>query len=192
MVLFLSEIFSAWPLRRDINYVQIRVLYHKACWGDYKGTKTVKRRVRSPEIIKSQNRENLTPQALTRNHRKLQLEISGTHNPEVAGSSPAPATIKTAAFDKKTAVFLTFWGHTLPTFLLKGRGESLGLFFLRLYSRGLCELSGTSGKMIVQKKKWVRFSKKFQARKGQKAETGSRKQLIHAAETARFILLKYV
>ena len=120
------------------------------------------------------------------------MEISGTHNPEVAGSSPAPATIKTAVFDKKTAVFLTFWGHTLPTFLLKGRGESLGLFFLRLYSRGLCELSGTSGKMIVQKKKWVRFSKKFQARKGQKAETGSRKQLIHAAETARFILLKYV
>ena len=30
------------------------------------------------------------------------------HNPEVAGSSPAAATIKTADFPKKSAVFLTF------------------------------------------------------------------------------------
>ena len=43
--------------------------------------------------------------------------------------------------------------YSILAFFLKGRGESLGLFFLRLYSRGLCELSGTSGKMIVQKKK---------------------------------------
>lgn len=33
------------------------------------------------------------------------------HNPEVAGSSPAAATIKTAGFDKKSAVFLTFRLH---------------------------------------------------------------------------------
>ena len=31
------------------------------------------------------------------------------HNPEVVGSSPASATIKTAVFTTKTAVFLTFW-----------------------------------------------------------------------------------
>ena len=31
------------------------------------------------------------------------------HNPEVVGSSPASATIKTPDFDKKSGVFLTFW-----------------------------------------------------------------------------------
>ena len=30
------------------------------------------------------------------------------HNPEVVGSSPASATIKTTVFTKKTVVFLTF------------------------------------------------------------------------------------
>ena len=33
------------------------------------------------------------------------------HNPEVAGSSPAAATTKTADFDKKSVVFLTFRLH---------------------------------------------------------------------------------
>ena len=84
----------------------VATLYHKACWGDYKGTKTVKRRVRSPEIIKSQTRENLTPQALTRNHRKLWLEISGTHNPEVAGSNPVPATIRKVPNSLRIGYFL--------------------------------------------------------------------------------------
>ena len=32
------------------------------------------------------------------------------HNPEVVGSSPASATIKTPDFDKKSGAFLTFWG----------------------------------------------------------------------------------
>ena len=32
-----------------------------------------------------------------------------SHNPEVVGSSPASATIKTPDFDKKSGVFLTFW-----------------------------------------------------------------------------------
>ena len=31
------------------------------------------------------------------------------HNPEVVGSSPASATIKTTVFELKTVVFLTFW-----------------------------------------------------------------------------------
>ena len=31
------------------------------------------------------------------------------HNPEVVGSSPASATIKTPDFDKKSGAFLTFW-----------------------------------------------------------------------------------
>ena len=34
---------------------------------------------------------------------------STPHNPEVVGSSPASATIKTPDFDKKSGVFLTFW-----------------------------------------------------------------------------------
>ena len=39
-----------------------------------------------------------------------QLEARRAHNPEVVGSSPASATIKTPDFDKKSGVFLTFWG----------------------------------------------------------------------------------
>ena len=31
-----------------------------------------------------------------------------SHNPEVVGSSPTSATIKTPDFDKKSGVFLTF------------------------------------------------------------------------------------
>ena len=38
-----------------------------------------------------------------------QLEARRAHNPEVVGSSPASATIKTPDFDKKSGVFLTFW-----------------------------------------------------------------------------------
>ncbi len=37
-----------------------------------------------------------------------------THNPEVAGSSSVPATIKQAVFVKKAAVFITFM-RTLVT-----------------------------------------------------------------------------
>ena len=40
-----------------------------------------------------------------------QLAARRAHNPEVAGSSPAAATIKTADFDKKSVVFLTFRLH---------------------------------------------------------------------------------
>ena len=38
-----------------------------------------------------------------------QLEARRAHNPEVVGSSPASATIKTPDFNKKSGVFLTFW-----------------------------------------------------------------------------------
>ena len=37
-----------------------------------------------------------------------QLEARRAHNPEVVGSSPASATIKTTVFNSKTVVFLTF------------------------------------------------------------------------------------
>ena len=37
-----------------------------------------------------------------------QLEARRAHNPEVVGSSPASATIKTTVFSRKTVVFLTF------------------------------------------------------------------------------------
>ena len=36
------------------------------------------------------------------------MEARRAHNPEVVGSSPASATIKTPDFDKKSGVFLTF------------------------------------------------------------------------------------
>ena len=36
------------------------------------------------------------------------IPFKTTHNPEVVGSSPASATIKTTVFDTKTVVFLTF------------------------------------------------------------------------------------
>ena len=38
-----------------------------------------------------------------------QLEARRAHNPEVVGSSPASATIKSTGFRKKSGVFLTFW-----------------------------------------------------------------------------------
>ena len=37
------------------------------------------------------------------------MEARRAHNPEVVGSSPASATIKTTVFDTKTVVFLTIW-----------------------------------------------------------------------------------
>ena len=53
-----------------------------------------------------------------------QLEARRAHNPEVVGSSPASATIKTPDFDKKSGVFLTFWGkmkdHKKPVGLAVG------------------------------------------------------------------------
>ena len=39
-----------------------------------------------------------------------QLEARRAHNPEVVGSSPASATIKSTGFRKKSGVFLTFLG----------------------------------------------------------------------------------
>ena len=39
------------------------------------------------------------------------MEARRAHNPEVVGSSPASATIKTPDFDKKSGVFLTFWSE---------------------------------------------------------------------------------
>ena len=36
------------------------------------------------------------------------MEARRAHNPEVVGSSPASATIKTPDFNKKSGVFLTF------------------------------------------------------------------------------------
>ena len=42
--------------------------------------------------------------------RKTQ-EFSSPHNPEVVGSSPASATIKTPDFTTKSGVFLTFRGE---------------------------------------------------------------------------------
>ena len=36
------------------------------------------------------------------------MEARRAHNPEVVGSSPASATIKTTVFTTKTVVFLTF------------------------------------------------------------------------------------
>ena len=40
------------------------------------------------------------------------MEARRAHNPEVVGSSPASATIKTPDFDKKSGVFLTFRSKT--------------------------------------------------------------------------------
>ena len=40
------------------------------------------------------------------------MEARRAHNPEVVGSSPASATIKTPDFDKKSGVFLTFQAKT--------------------------------------------------------------------------------
>ena len=37
------------------------------------------------------------------------MDARRAHNPEVVGSSPASATIKTTVFIAKTVVFLTFW-----------------------------------------------------------------------------------
>ena len=37
-----------------------------------------------------------------------QMVARRAHNPEVGGSSPPPATRKTAVFHKKAAVFITF------------------------------------------------------------------------------------
>ena len=36
------------------------------------------------------------------------IPLFAAHNPEVVGSSPASATIKTTVFDLNTVVFLTF------------------------------------------------------------------------------------
>ena len=53
---------------------------------------------------------NTAVQTSAQEHRGVeQLEARRAHNPEVVGSSPASATIKTPDFDKKSGVFLTFW-----------------------------------------------------------------------------------
>ena len=49
---------------------------------------------------------------------------TAAHNPEVVGSSPASATIKTPDFDKKSGVFQIFWSkmeyHKKPVGLAVG------------------------------------------------------------------------
>ena len=60
--------------------------------GDHKGTNATKSDGRLPEIITSQFPESLAPQGIAGNYRKLQMVNSGTHNPEVGGSSPPSAT----------------------------------------------------------------------------------------------------
>ena len=54
-----------------------------------------------------------------------QLEARRAHNPEVVGSSPASATIKTPDFDKKSGVFLTFYANL--RWLQICFGDSLGI-----------------------------------------------------------------
>ena len=49
-----------------------------------------------------------------------QLAARRAHNPEVVGSSPASATIKTPDFYTKSGVFLTFWGKMLSAKLVLG------------------------------------------------------------------------
>ena len=39
----------------------------------------------------------------------LRVTLKVAHNPEVGGSNPSPATIKTADFSTKSAVFLYFF-----------------------------------------------------------------------------------
>ena len=43
-----------------------------------------------------------------------QLVARRAHNPEVVGSSPASATIKTPDFTTKSGAFLTFWHKMEP------------------------------------------------------------------------------
>ena len=47
-----------------------------------------------------------TQECATKYRGVEQLEARRAHNPEVVGSSPASATIKTTVFDQKTVVFL--------------------------------------------------------------------------------------
>ena len=59
-------------------------------------------------------------------HRGVeQLEARRAHNPEVVGSSPASATIKTPDFSKKSGVFLTFLAVLPSTQICFG--DSLGI-----------------------------------------------------------------
>ena len=58
-----------------------------------------------------------------------------THNPEVVGSSPASATIKTQDFDKKSGVFSNFsgknkeWRFQVDTNFDTNAGSELVLFY---------------------------------------------------------------
>ena len=58
-----------------------------------------------------------------------QLEARRAHNPEVVGSSPASATIKSTGFRKKSGAFLTFWpqmdGRKMPVVLVLVLGGRL-------------------------------------------------------------------
>ena len=54
------------------------------------------------------------------NREKLQKGKTATHNPEVVGSNPSPATTKKTVFDKKTVFFLTLYGKQLLKALLLG------------------------------------------------------------------------
>ena len=45
---------------------------------------------------------------------------TASHNPEVVGSNPSPATTEKTVFDKKTVFFLTFRGKKFLKALLLG------------------------------------------------------------------------
>ena len=81
--------------------------------GDHKGTTGTKSDGRLPEIITSQFPESLAPQGIAGNYRKLQMVNSGTHNPEVGGSSPPSATIKSPEILRFQDFFLHYHIHCL-------------------------------------------------------------------------------
>ena len=60
-----------------------------------------------------------------------QLEARRAHNPEVVGSSPASATIKTPDFDKKSGVFLTCKNGAIKNAVGDSRGDSSEKCFFR-------------------------------------------------------------
>ena len=55
------------------------------------------------------------------------------HNPEVVGSSPASATIKSTGFRMKSGVFLTFWGKMENPKIPMGLAVGLVLDLLKVH-----------------------------------------------------------
>ena len=54
------------------------------------------------------------------------IPILAAHNPEVVGSSPASATIKTPDFNKKSGVFLTFRDKMKDLKIRRGQATGQG------------------------------------------------------------------